>query len=85
MMTSVACKPSMCGMLISMVMTCGLRLAAFSTASRPSRASPTTSNEPSESRMLISTFRMNAESSAISTRIFSPFVIVCLLMNHRGG
>src|ERR1035438_1976128 len=72
---------------MSMVMTCGLSWADFSTASRPSRASPTTSNEPSASRMLTSTLRMNVESSATNTRIFSILVILCLSMNQgrRGG
>ena len=42
----------------------------------PSRASPTISKPPSEPRIPSSTLRMKAESSATSTRIFSPAVIV---------
>jgi hypothetical protein len=44
MISAVACKPSTCGMLMSMVMTSGLRDSARATASRPSFACPMTCN-----------------------------------------
>src|SRR5882724_9400991 len=69
MMTSVACSPSMCGILMSMVITSGVRASDCATASLPSRASPTTSMFGSADKMLTSTLRMKAESSATSTRI----------------
>jgi hypothetical protein len=72
MINSVACSPSTWGMLMSMVMTSGRRDSFIDTASFPSRASPTTSIEGSEVMIETNTFRMNAESSTISTRILPP-------------
>ena len=77
MMSSVACKPSTCGMLMSMVMTSGFSDSDWATASRPSRASPTTSSCGSLLIMLCSTLRMKAESSTIKTRIrFSAIAFI---------
>ena len=42
MMCAVACRPSMCGMLMSMVMTSGFSDSASAMASRPSLACPAT-------------------------------------------
>src|SRR5262249_22338587 len=74
-MTSVAWRPSMWGILMSMLTTSGLSTSACVTASRPSRASPHTSSWGSEAMMLCSTLRMNAESSTTSTRVLFPGVI----------
>src|SRR5690349_5981007 len=63
-------------MLMSMVITSGFRASACDTASRPSRASPTTSKPRSASKMLCSTLRINAESSTISTRSLLEALIV---------
>src|SRR5258708_16734733 len=78
MMTSLACNPSMCGMLMSMVITSGFRTSACVTASRPSRASPHTSSCGSAVIMVCNTLRMNAESSTISTRIL---LLVSIMSN----
>src|SRR5258708_13742970 len=75
-MTSVACKPSMCGMLMSMLITSALTTSAWVTASRPSRASPHTSSCGSAAIMVCNTLRMKAESSTMSTRILLPFSIM---------
>src|SRR5579872_6437765 len=57
-------------MLMSMVMTSGLRESARVTASRPSFAWPTTSSDSSDLMMFSRTLRINAESSTIRTRNF---------------
>src|SRR4051812_8915559 len=82
MIISVACKPSMWGMLMSMVITSGRSCSESETASRPSRASPTTSMFGSAVRMLCSTLRMNAESSVINARILFPGSAISSLL-HR--
>src|SRR5262245_251819 len=76
MMISVAWRPSMCGMLMSMLITSGLSTSVCVTASRPSRASPHTSSWGSAAMMLCSTLRMNAESSTTSTRILLPACVI---------
>src|SRR5947209_8161396 len=62
-------------MLMSMLITSGLSVSVWVTASRPSRASPNTSSCGSDAIMPCSTLRMNAESSTISTRVFLLKVI----------
>src|SRR5579864_5864011 len=62
-------------MLMSMLITSGLSVSVWVTASRPSRASPHTSSCGSDAIMPCSTLRMNAESSTISTRVFLLNVI----------
>src|SRR6476620_4453903 len=62
-------------MLMSMLITSGLSVSVWVTASRPSRASPHTSSWGSDAIMPCSTLRMNAESSTISTRVFLLRVI----------
>src|SRR6185437_3172795 len=74
-MISVACRPTTCGILMSMLMTPGLSVSVWVPASRPSRASPHTSSCGSDAMMPWSTLRMNAESSTISTRVFLLSVI----------
>src|SRR6476646_9323756 len=66
-------------MLMSMLITSGLSVSVWVTASRPSRASPHTSSWGSDAIMPCSTLRMNAESSTISTRVFLLRVISSLL------
>src|SRR5216684_3350925 len=70
MIWAVACRPSMCGMLMSMVMTSGLSDSAMATASRPSLAWPTTCSWSSALKICSRTLRMKAESSTIKTRNF---------------
>src|SRR5712675_1019542 len=70
MICAVACRPSMCGMLMSMVMTSGLSDSAMATASRPSLAWPATCNWSSALKIVSKTLRMKAESSTIKTRNF---------------
>src|SRR5579871_1832753 len=60
---------------MSMLITSGLSVSVWVTASRPSRASPHTSSCGSDAMMPCSTLRMNAESSTISTRVFLLNVI----------
>src|SRR6476646_8052571 len=62
-------------MLMSMLITSGLSVSVWVTASRPSRALPHTSSCGSDAIMPCRTFRMNAESSTISTRVFLLSVI----------
>src|SRR3989442_1791341 len=77
MICSVACRPSMWGIMMSIVITSGLSDFAKATASRPSFARPTTCNCGSELKMFSRTLCMKAESSTTSTRnfLFAPVVI----------
>src|SRR5271154_1648209 len=83
MISSVACRPSRCGMLMSMVMTSGRRDSARATASRPSRAVPATSSCASELMISFSTLHMKAESSATRTRIFFSGALIISILPHR--
>ena len=66
MMRSVACRPSMRGMWMSIVTRSGRSRSTISTASAPSCACPTTSISGSESRIWASISRATSESSAMS-------------------
>src|SRR5215472_3637303 len=79
MISAVACKPSTCGMLMSMEITSGFSDSAIATASRPSLALPTTCICASLLKMFSSTLRMKEESSTTSTRIFLEGVAIVLL------
>ena len=83
MISSVACRPSRWGMLMSMVITSGRRDSARATASRPSRAVPATSSCASELMISFSTLHMKAESSATSTRIFFSGTLFISILPHR--
>ncbi len=83
MINSVACRPSRCGMLMSMVITSGRSDSARATASRPSRAVPATSSCASELMISFSTLHMKAESSATSTRIFFSGAFIISILPHR--
>src|SRR5271170_4379989 len=83
MISSVACRPSRCGMLMSMVITSGRRDSARATASRPSRAVPATSSCASELMISFSTLHMKAESSATRTRIFFSGALIISILPHR--
>jgi hypothetical protein len=72
MISLVASKPSSRGMRRSMVTTSGRSRRVSSTASTPSRASPTTWTSGSLPRMAMSKARAVAESSATNTRIMEP-------------
>src|SRR5476651_1507876 len=72
MMRLVASKPSMTGILTSMVTTSGRSRLVISTASRPFYAMPTTSICGSAPRAFSRSSRTVRESSAISTRIIGP-------------
>jgi len=69
MMAAVAPRPSSRGMFTSMVITSGRSWRAFSTASTPSRASPTMLRSCSCASRAISALRMVSESSATRIRI----------------
>ena len=81
--SSVACRPSRCGMLMSIVMTSGRSDSASATASRPSRAVPATSSCGSELMISFSTLHMKAESSATSTRIFFSAAFIISILPRR--
>src|SRR5580700_10035117 len=83
MINSVACRPSRCGILMSMVMTSGRSDSASATASRPSRAVPATSSCASELMISFSTLHMKAESSATSTRIFFSGAFIISILPRR--
>src|SRR6266481_779768 len=85
MISAVACSPSTCGILMSMVMTSGLSDAAIATASRPSLALPTTWSCSSALKIPSRTFRINMESSTTSTRIFLLVVAIVCLRHRRDG
>ena len=69
MIAAVAPRPSSRGMFTSMVITSGRSSRAFSTASTPSRASPTMRRSSSCASNAISALRMVSESSATRIRI----------------
>ncbi len=79
MICAVACRPSICGMLMSMVMTSGFKDSDIATASRPSFAWPTTCNWSSALKIVSRTFRMNVESSTMSTRNFLLALVTIVL------
>src|SRR5467141_2420935 len=83
MIWAVACRPSMCGMLMSMVMTSGLSDSAMATASRPSLAWPTTCSWSSALKICSRTLRMKAESSTINTRNFLVAAGAIARLRHR--
>src|SRR6266404_2415015 len=85
MICAVACRPSMCGMLMSMVMTSGFSDSASATASRPSLAWPATCNWSSPLKIASRTLRMNAESSTINTRNFLLAAGAIARLRHRYG
>src|SRR6266852_4301330 len=85
MICAVACRPSMCGMLMSMVMMSGFSDSASATASRPSLAWPATCNWSSELKIASRTLRMNAESSTIKTRNFLLAAGAIARLRHRYG
>src|ERR1700674_3451113 len=85
MISAVACSPSTCGMLMSMVMTSGFSDSAIATASRPSLALPTTCSCSSALKIPSRTFRMNVESSTTSTRNFLLGVAIVRLRHRNGG
>src|SRR5260370_746145 len=85
MICAVACRPSMCGMLMSMVMTSGFNDSASATASRPSLAWPATCNWSSPLKIASRTLRMNAESSTINTRNFLLAAGAIARLRHRYG
>src|SRR5271168_4138029 len=72
-------------MLMSMVMTSGLRDSARVTASRPSLAWPTTCSWASALRMDSRTLRMKAESSTMRTRNFLMAVTAMVLLHDRNS
>ena len=76
MICFVASRPSSSGMWTSIVIKSGISRSASSTASVPVRASPTTTMSRSADRMLTSSARAVAESSATSTRIMSALRVV---------
>src|SRR5208337_3739084 len=82
MICAVACSPSTCGILMSMVMTSGLRDSESVIASRPSLAWPTTCNWSSELKIDSRTFRMKAESSTTSTRNFFCALLVMARLSN---
>src|SRR5260370_161579 len=87
-MISIACNPSICGMLISMLKTSVFRASVWVPASRPSRASPQTSSCGSEATIVVRTRRMNAESSTMSTRVFLPTNVIAVALSpsrHHGA
>ncbi len=67
--------PSSFGMLMSIETTSGRSSLAFATASSPSRATPTKSRSADAAMIRLRVWRINAESSATSTRIL-PIVFV---------
>ena len=69
MMIANASSPSINGIFTSSVKTSGFSCFTFSTVSRPLLAVPATSKSACLLNRSVSTFRMNAESSAIKTRI----------------
>src|SRR3984893_6262308 len=83
MICAVACKPSMCGILMSMVMTSGLRDSAMAPASRPSLAWPATWSWSSALKIVSRTLRMKAESSTIRTRNFLFAAGAIASLRHR--
>src|ERR1700675_1239612 len=85
MISAVACSPSTCGMLMSMVMTSGFSDSAIATASRPSLALPTTCRCSSALKIPSRTFRMNVESSTTSTRNFLLVVAIVRLRYRSDG
>src|SRR6266542_620579 len=72
LMACVASMPPRRGMRTSIKTTSGMSSCAFSIASAPSPASPTTSTSSSCWRTISSPRRNNAWSSTISTRMASP-------------
>ena len=62
-------NPSMTGMSISSTITSGLSSLTFSRPSSPFLATPTTLRSGSDSRISVTAFLMNAESSTTSTFI----------------
>src|SRR5260370_38474376 len=70
---------------MSMVMTSGFSDSASATASRPSLALPTTCSCSSVLKIPSRTFRMNAESSTTSTRIFLLVGAIVRLRYRRDG
>src|SRR5713101_1794515 len=68
---------------MSMVMTSGFSASAIATASRPSLALPTTCSCSSALKIRSRTFRMNAESSTMSTRNFSLVGAIVRLRYRR--
>src|SRR5271167_4732584 len=85
MINSVACRPSRCGILMSIVITSGFNVSAKDTASRPSRACPATSSCGSELMISFSTLHMKVESSATSTRIFFTGGMSALAHRYAGS
>src|SRR3984957_17576514 len=85
MISSVACRPSRWGLLMSMVITSGFNVSAKDTASRPSRACPATSSCGSELMISFSTLHMKVESSATNTRIFFTGGMSALAHRHAGS
>jgi len=77
--------PSSFGMLISMVTTSGFNSMTFCTASSPSRAVAITlmSGAPASSRVMV--LRINAESSAMTTRMTQPGLITLAGLGVRGA
>src|SRR6266545_7325607 len=78
LMAWVASMPPRRGMRTSIRTTSGMSSCAFSIASEPSPASPTTSTSSSCWRTISSPRRNNAWSSTISTRMASPAARDCV-------
>ena len=91
----VASMPFICGIWMSMSTICGCALAAFSTASSPVAASPTTSYSDMEASMALSPWRNRAWSSARRTRwaLLAPmtlagsslWLLLCSLRERQTG
>jgi len=75
MIRSVASRPSILGMWMSIVTRSGRRRATRSTASSPLVAVPTTSIAGSLTRMCVSISLATMESSAMTTRIRCPCAV----------
>src|SRR2546423_1281803 len=76
LMARVASTPPMRGMLTSIRMTSGCNSRVFSTASWPSRASPTTSRSPLSRKIAVRPSRTTRWSSAIRTLIRSTLPLL---------
>ena len=75
MISRTAVIPSMTGISISIVMTSGLRVLAFSTASLPLTATSITSRRDSELMISLTRRRKKLESSTTSTLIAILFLL----------
>jgi len=86
MISSSTWRPFFRGISTSRVITWGFRVRAWTRASSPSRAFPTTSSRGSRERISEMMRRMNAESSTTSTRsgdsLVGAFLIGVLMSGH---